>query len=52
VIEPVEVAIQLEYSAVVGADPFEYAVSIEEAMVENADLRLGLRVKLAVDVDT
>src|SRR6266571_6369582 len=52
VVQPVEVAVQLEDSAVVGADPFENAVAVQEAMVEHADLRLGLRVELAVDVDT
>src|SRR2546426_1044812 len=52
VVQPVEVAVQLEDSAVVGPDPFENAVAVEEAMVEHADLRLGLRVELAVDVDT
>src|SRR6059036_3824732 len=52
VVQPVEVAVQLEDPAVVGPDPFENAVAVEEAMVEHADLRLGLRVELAVDVNT
>ncbi len=52
VVQPFEVAVQFEDSAVVRADSFEYAVAVEEAVVEDADLRLGLRVELAVDVDT
>src|SRR5207245_928551 len=52
VVQPFEVAVQFEDSAVVRAGSFEYAVAVEEAMIEDADLRLGLRVELAVDVDT
>src|SRR3989441_6255274 len=52
VVQAVEVAVQFEDSAVVRADSLEYAVAVEEAVVEDADLRLGLRVELAVDVDT
>jgi hypothetical protein len=35
----------------VEADAFEDAVTIEEAMVEDRDLGLGLGVELTVDVD-
>jgi hypothetical protein len=35
----------------VEADAFEDAVTIEETMVEDGDLGLGLGVELAVDVD-
>src|SRR5437773_11271901 len=50
--EPLQVPLELEDPAVVGPDAFEDAVPVQEAVVEHADLRLGLRVELAVDVDT
>src|SRR3989442_999852 len=41
--ESVQVALELEDAAVVRADAFEDPVTVQQAMVEDADLRLGLR---------
>src|SRR2546430_4527572 len=50
--EPVHVALELEHSAVVRPYPFKDPVSVQEAVVEDADLRLGLREEFAINVDT
>jgi len=49
--KPVHVPLEFEDPAVVGADPFEDPVPIQQAMVEDADFRLRLRKKLTVNVD-
>src|SRR5882762_10476333 len=49
--EPVEVSLEFEDPTVVGANALEDAIPIQEAMIEDADLRLRLRVELAVDVN-
>ena len=41
--QPVDVAFELEDAAVVGADALEDAVAVEQAVVEDADRRLGRR---------
>ncbi|MEY3853632.1 MAG: hypothetical protein RI910_2612 [Verrucomicrobiota bacterium] len=50
-LEALEVLIETEHAALIEADAFEDAVTIEETMVEDRDLGLGLGVELAVDVD-
>src|SRR5438132_8305593 len=50
--EPIHVALEFEHAAVVRPNPFEDPVSVQEAVVEDADLRLGLREEFAVNVDT
>ena len=37
--------------AAVGAEPFEHAVAIQQAVIEDADLGVFLRDELAADVD-
>jgi len=42
---------QPEHFAGIYADAFKDAVAVEEPVVVNTDLRVGLVVELAVDVD-
>src|SRR5262249_14946457 len=51
VVEAVDVLAQAEDLAAVDADALEDAVAVEEAVVEDADARLGLVEELAVDPD-
>jgi hypothetical protein len=50
-LEALEVLVEAEDAALVEADALEDAVTIEETMVEDRDLGLGLGVELTVDVD-
>ena len=43
--------IETEDAALVEADAFKDAVTIEEAVVEDGDFGFGFRVELTVDVD-
>src|SRR5262245_21543257 len=49
--EPLDVAFELEYAPVVGADALEDAVAVEKAVVEDADAGLGRGAERAVRVD-
>jgi len=42
---------EAEHLAVVGADPLEDAVTVQEAVVEDRDLRVFLLVELPVEPD-
>ena len=50
-VQPVDVAVEFEYPTVVGPDTLEHAVTVEETVVEDADLRVVFAVEPAVDVD-
>ena len=49
--QPVNVLLELEDPAVIGANPFKDAVAVEQAVVEYRDLRVLLVVIFPVDVD-
>ena len=50
-IQTVEVLAETKDATVVDADPLEHAVAVEEAVIEDRDLRLVAIVECAVDVD-
>ena len=50
-VEPVDVLLEPEDPARVGPDPLEDAVAVEQAVIEDADLGVGLVEELAADVD-
>ena len=50
-IQPVDVLFQPEDAPGIGADALEYAVTVEQAMIEHADLGVGLVEQLAGDKD-
>ena len=50
-VQPRDVLFQPKDLAAVGAQAFEHAVAIQQAVVEHADLGVFLRNKLTVDVD-
>src|SRR5205085_8505536 len=39
--EPIHVAFELEHAAVVGANALEYAVAVQQPVIEYADRRVG-----------
>ena len=49
--QPVDVLLESENAAVVGADPFEDAVAVQQAMIEDRDRGLALVVELSVDIN-
>src|SRR5207302_9645819 len=51
VVQPLDVLAEPKDLAAVDADALEDAVAVEEAVVVDADLGVGLVEKLAVDVD-
>src|SRR5262249_44926052 len=50
-VEAVDVLFEAEDPTRVGADPFEDAIAIEQSMIEDADLGVGLVNELDTDVD-
>ena len=50
-VEPIDVLLEPEDPPGVSPDPLEHAVAVEQAMIEDADLGVGLVVQLAADVD-
>jgi len=50
-IQPVEVFLQTEHASVVGADPLEHAVPVEQAVVEHGDDRFLFGDEFPVDID-
>src|SRR5881227_1501744 len=51
VVQAVDVLREAEDAAGIGTDAFEDAVAVEQAVVVDADLGVGLVVELAADVD-
>src|SRR5262249_52581157 len=49
--QPLDVAFELEDPALVGADPFEHAVAVEQAVIEHAHARRACRSESAACVD-
>ncbi len=50
-VEAIDVLLEPEDPARVGPDPLEDAVAVEQAVIEHADLGVGLIEQLAADVD-
>ena len=50
-VEPIDVLLEPEDPARVRPDPLEDAVAVEQAVIEDADLGVGLVVELAADID-
>jgi len=51
IIKAMQMLRQAEHAAIVDADALKHAVAVEQAVVEDGDLRLGFRNELAVEVD-
>ena len=50
-VETLDMLLQAEDLAAVKADPLENSVSVEKAVIKDRNLRLGLGIKSAVDID-